>query len=148
MYVPSFAILSHYFNRRRTIMMSIVTSGAASGGIANTIMLNYILNGPIGFKMGVQISATFITGLLFMSCILVRPRYSAVRQEATSVNFWKATKRYFTEVPSLLTIIGYRHFNHFFLCVIDNHLVLGSRSSNSRTCTPTFIFRLTLFDMS
>lgn len=87
-------------------MMPIVASGAALGGIVHTIMLNKLLNGPIGFKAGVRISATFITVLLFLSCVLVRPRYGAVRQEATSVNFWKATKKCFTEVPSLLTIIG------------------------------------------
>ncbi|KAF8547578.1 MFS general substrate transporter [Imleria badia] len=110
MYVPSFAILSHHFKRRRTTMMSIVASGVALGGIVNTIMLNQLLNGPIGFKMGVRISAAFITGLLFLSCILVRTRYSAVRQEAASVNFWKATKKCFVEVPSLLTIIGFTLF--------------------------------------
>lgn len=113
MYVPSFAIVSHHFKRRRTTMMSIVVSGVALGGIANTIMLNQLLNGPIGFKMGVRISAAFITGLLFLSCILVRTRYSAVRQETAPVNFWKATKKCFTEVPSLLTIIGYDSFITF-----------------------------------
>ncbi|KAF8429448.1 major facilitator superfamily domain-containing protein [Boletus edulis BED1] len=110
MYVPSFAVLSHHFKRRRATMMSIVSSGVSLGGIANTIMLNQLLNGPIGFKMGVQISATFITVLLIISCILVRPRYSAVRQEEVSVNSWKATKKCFTEVPSLLSIIGFMLF--------------------------------------
>ncbi|KAI9573061.1 major facilitator superfamily domain-containing protein [Boletus coccyginus] len=111
MYVPSFAILSHHFKRRQTIMMSIVSSGAALGGIAHAIMLNQLLNGPIGFKMAVRISATFITVLLFLSCILVQTRYSPGKQEATSVNFWKATKNCFTEVPSLLTIAGFSLFH-------------------------------------
>ncbi|KAI9568011.1 major facilitator superfamily domain-containing protein [Boletus coccyginus] len=110
MYVPSMAILSHHFKRRRTIMMSIVSSGTALGGIANTIMLNQLLNGPIGFKTGVQISAAVISVLLFLSCILVRTRYSAARQEVTSVKFWQATKNCFTEVPSLLTITGFTLF--------------------------------------
>ena len=113
MYVPSMAVLSHHFKRRRTIVMSIVSSGTALGGIANTIMLNQLLNGPIGFKTGVRISGAFITVLLFLSCILVRTRYSAGKREATSVNFWKATKNCFTEVPSLLTIAGYGLFVTF-----------------------------------
>ena len=113
MYVPSFAILSHHFKRRRTTMMAIVCSGIALGGIANTVMLDQLLNGPIGFKTGVRISGAFITVLLFLSCILVRTRYSAVRQEATSVGFWKATKDCFMEVPSLLTITGYGFFVTF-----------------------------------
>ncbi|KAI9568014.1 major facilitator superfamily domain-containing protein [Boletus coccyginus] len=110
MYVPSFAILSHHFKRRRATMMAIVCSGIALGGIVNTIMLDQLLNGPTGFKTGVQISGAFITVLLFLSCILVRTRYSAARQEATPVKFWKATKNCFTEVPSLLTIIGFTLF--------------------------------------
>jgi len=113
MYVPSFAILSHHFKRRQTIMMSIVSSGASLGGIVHAIMLNHLLNGPIGFKRSVRISATFITVLLLLSCILVRTRYSAGKREATSVNFWKATKNCFTEVPSLLTIAGYGLFVTF-----------------------------------
>lgn len=117
MYVPSFAILSHHFKRRRTTMMSIVSSGVALGGIANTIMLNKLFNGPIGFKMGVRISASFISVLLFLSCILMRTRYSAVRPEASSINFWKATRKCFTEIPSLLTIIGWL-FLDFFLGVV------------------------------
>ena len=114
MYVPSLAIISHHFKRRRAAMMSIVASGVALGGITNTIMLNHLLNGPIGFKMGVRISATFTILLLFLSCILVRTRYSAMRHKATSVGFWKATKKCFTEVPSLLTIIGYGFCITFF----------------------------------
>ncbi|KAG8216309.1 MFS general substrate transporter [Butyriboletus roseoflavus] len=115
MYVPSFAILSHHFKRRRTTMMSIVSSGVALGGIANTIMLNKLFNGPIGFRMGVRISATFITVLLFLSCTLMRTRYNAVRPAATSIHFWKATKKCFTEIPSLLTIIGFTLFQVAYL---------------------------------
>ena len=87
MYVPSFAILSHHSKRRQTTTMTIVTSGATLGGIVSTIMLNGLLNGPTGFKMGVRISATFITSLLLILCILMRTRYSAVRPEVTSFNF-------------------------------------------------------------
>ena len=126
-------------------MMSIVASGAPLGGVVNTIMLNKLLNGPIGFKTGVRISAAFITVLLFLSCILVRTRYSAVRQEATSINFWKATKKCFAEIPSLLTIIGYGIFYFFSTLSLswqyEPDPVLGSRSSRRRICTPSFIFR-------
>ena len=87
MYVPSFAILLHHSKRRQTTTVSIVTSGATLGSVVSTIMLNKLLNGPTGFKMGVRISATFITSLLLISCILMRTRYSAVRPEVTSFNF-------------------------------------------------------------
>ncbi|KAF9237794.1 MFS general substrate transporter [Melanogaster broomeanus] len=106
MYVPSFAVLSHHFSRRRTAMASIVASGVPLGGIFHTIMLNKLLNGSVGFQTGVRASAAFISGLLFLSCLLVRPRYGST-QKTMPVNFWKATKECFTEVPSLLTIFGF-----------------------------------------
>ena len=107
MYVPAFAVLSHHFKRRRSAVMSIGTSGVALGSIVHTIMLNKLLNGPLGFKMGVRISGIFVTVLLLLSCILMRTRYGAVRKSAILFNFWKSTKKCFTEIPSLLTIIGY-----------------------------------------
>lgn len=126
MCVPSFAVLSHHFRRRRTIMMSIVASGTPLGGIINTIMLNQLLNGPIGFKMGVRISAAFLTVLLFLACTLMRTRYGAVHQEAGSVDLGKAVKKCFTEVPSLLTILGYglfpsRHDSHAMIVMSQVH---------------------------
>ncbi|KIJ63071.1 hypothetical protein HYDPIDRAFT_93254 [Hydnomerulius pinastri MD-312] len=114
MYVPSYAIISHHFCRRRTAVMSIVASGAALGGIAHTIMLNKLLSSPVGFNTGVRMSASFVTILLFISCLLVRTRYGSP-QKTTSVHFWKATKKCFTEVPSLLTIIGFTCFQTGYL---------------------------------
>ncbi|KAF9235628.1 major facilitator superfamily domain-containing protein [Melanogaster broomeanus] len=62
MYLPSLAVLSHHFNRRRTAVMSIAVSGVALGGIVHTIMLNQLLNGSVGFQTGVRASAAFISG--------------------------------------------------------------------------------------
>ncbi|KAG9311920.1 MFS general substrate transporter [Chiua virens] len=107
MYVPCLAILSHHFKRQSTAMMAIVASGASLGGTVHPIMLNNLLNGPLGFRTGVRISAAFLTTLLFLSCILARPRYNAIRHETRHISFWKVTKKCFTEVPSLLAILGY-----------------------------------------
>jgi len=115
MCVPSFAILSHHFEHRRAAAMSIVASGASLGGIVHTIMLNKLLNGAMGFKTAVRISATFVTVLLFLSCILVRSRYDSIHQEKTPVNFWKATKKCFTEMPCLLTILAFTLFQVAYL---------------------------------
>ncbi|KAG9311919.1 major facilitator superfamily domain-containing protein [Chiua virens] len=110
MYVPCLAILSHHFKRQSTAMMAIVASGASLGGIVHPIMLNNLLNGPLGFRTGVRISAALVTVLLSLACILARPRYSAMRHQTTEISFWKATKKCFTEVPSLLTILGFTLF--------------------------------------
>ncbi|KAF9226205.1 MFS general substrate transporter [Gyrodon lividus] len=114
MYVPSFAVLSHHFKRRRTAVMSIAASGSPLGGIAHTIMLNKLLNGSVGFKAGVRMSAALVTILLFFSCLLMRARYGTT-QKTTSVNFWQPAKKCLTEVPSLLTILGFTCFQTGYL---------------------------------
>lgn len=105
MYVPSYAILSQHFSRRRALVMSIVASGASLGGIVHTLMLNKLINGPVGFKAGVRISAGFVTVLLFCSCLLIRTQYRS-HPHVPSIGIWKACKNCMFEVPFLLMIIG------------------------------------------
>ncbi|KAL4075549.1 MFS general substrate transporter [Scleroderma citrinum] len=112
-HVPSYSILSHHFSRRRPLATAIVASGAPLGSIVHTIMLNRLLNGPVGFATGVRISAGFITVLLFVACLLVRPRYPPYH--TSSVNVWKVTKRCIMGVPSLLMITGFLLFQTMLL---------------------------------
>ncbi|KAJ7689733.1 major facilitator superfamily domain-containing protein [Mycena rosella] len=48
-YVPSIAIVSHYFQKRRALAMSIVTAGSALGAVVHPIMLNNTLRSSLGF---------------------------------------------------------------------------------------------------
>ncbi|KAI6134749.1 MFS general substrate transporter [Pisolithus croceorrhizus] len=114
MYVPSFAILSQHFCRRRALVMSIVASGASLGGIVHTIMLNRLINGPIGFATGVRISAGLVTGLLFISCLLIRTRYET-GHVSLPANTWKAAIKCVTEVPSLLMVTAFLFFQTAYL---------------------------------
>ncbi|KAJ7263402.1 major facilitator superfamily domain-containing protein, partial [Mycena rebaudengoi] len=111
-YVPSVAVVSHYFHRRRSLMMALVQSGTPLGAIVHPILLNKKLhNSQIGFGNAVRISAGINSTLLLLACILVRPRlpplHSAQHRESTQmVSFWAAMKRVHRDRAYVLTTIG------------------------------------------
>ncbi|KAI9570869.1 MFS general substrate transporter [Boletus coccyginus] len=74
LYVPSMAVLSHYFDKRRERVMSFASSGAYLGAVVHPIMLNNTINGQLGFANGVRASAGLIGGLLLIACLLMRTR--------------------------------------------------------------------------
>lgn len=74
-YVPSVAVVSHYFQKRRAMTMSLVASGSSLGAVIHPIMLNNTLNNAkLGFGNAVRASAGLVTGLLLIACLLVRTR--------------------------------------------------------------------------
>ncbi|TFK75528.1 monocarboxylate permease [Pluteus cervinus] len=73
-YIPSLAVVSHYFHRQRPLAMGIVASGSALGAVLHPIMLNHLFNGPVGFKNGVRISAGLNSFLLIIANLIMRTR--------------------------------------------------------------------------
>ncbi|KAK7466083.1 hypothetical protein VKT23_004808 [Stygiomarasmius scandens] len=73
-YVPSVAVLTQYFHRRRALAMTIVASGSSLGAIIHPIMLNNLLNSSLGFGNAIRASAGLVSGLLLISCLLMRTR--------------------------------------------------------------------------
>lgn len=73
-YAPSIAVVSQHFSRRRTLVMSLVTSGTPLGSMIHPIMLNHLLNGTVGFANGVRASAGFVSVLLLIACLFMRTR--------------------------------------------------------------------------
>lgn len=74
LYVPSLAILSQYFDKRREKVMAFASSGAYLGAVVHPIMLNNTINGKLGFANGVRASAALISGFLLIACLLMRTR--------------------------------------------------------------------------
>ena len=70
LYVPTLAVISHYFCQRRTLAMSLVASRPSLGAMVHLIMLNSLFNHSVGFANGVRISATFISVLLLIAVFL------------------------------------------------------------------------------
>ncbi|KAG1793944.1 major facilitator superfamily domain-containing protein [Suillus plorans] len=72
--VPSFAAVSHHFQRRRAFAMGIVATGSSLGAILHPVVLNNLINGRLGFANGVRASAALNSGLLFIANLLMRTR--------------------------------------------------------------------------
>jgi MFS family permease len=73
-YVPSVAVISHYFRKKRTLAMAIVACGTSLGSIVHPIMLNNTLHSSFGFANSVRASAGLVTGMLLIACCLMRTR--------------------------------------------------------------------------
>ncbi|KAG0698061.1 major facilitator superfamily domain-containing protein [Suillus ampliporus] len=90
-YAISVAVISQHFSQRRTLVMSLVTSGSPLGAMIHPIMLNHLLNGTAGFAIGVRASAGFVSALLLIACLSMRTRelpaptasYSAVARKCS-----------------------------------------------------------------
>ncbi len=81
--MPSLAIVSHYFVKKRAMAMSIITSGASLGSVVNPIMLNNLLEKTnLGFGTVTRINAGFITVTLLMACLLMKPRLEPPKKHA------------------------------------------------------------------
>ncbi|KAG1727502.1 major facilitator superfamily domain-containing protein [Suillus lakei] len=102
-YIPSVAVISHHFRRRRTLVLTFVATGSPLGAIVHPIMLNNLLNGPIGFANGVRASAGLLSAFLLTACLCMRTRLDA---PATPVNYIVAARKCIRDVPFVLMIAG------------------------------------------
>ncbi|KAJ7202020.1 major facilitator superfamily domain-containing protein, partial [Mycena pura] len=101
-YVPSVAIVAHYFQRRRALAMAIVVSGSALGAVIHPIMLNNTLR-SLGFATAVRASAGLVTGLTIIACLLMHPR---LPPSQSSLPFWKSLARFGRDRAYVLATVG------------------------------------------
>lgn len=102
-YVPSLAVLSHHFKKRRAIAMSVVAGGTPLGGVVYTILLNYLLNGNMGFASSIRIIAGANTGLLVIACALMRTRSAYPKAE---MNYFHVLRKSSADYPFIFASIG------------------------------------------
>ncbi|KAJ7718869.1 MFS general substrate transporter [Mycena maculata] len=110
-YIPSVAVVSHYFHKRRALAMSIVASGSSFGAVIHPIMLNNTLHSSLGFGNSVCISAALISGLLITACLLMRPRLPPAHHDP---EFWKSIRRFSHDRTYILATIGMSTFSVAF----------------------------------
>lgn len=103
LYIPSLAVVSHYFKRKRTLVMTFVILGSSLGAIIHPIMLNNILNGHLGFANGVRASAGMVSALLLIACLCMRTRLDP---PTIPVNYITAAKKCLRDVPFLFALAG------------------------------------------
>ncbi|KAG1789782.1 major facilitator superfamily domain-containing protein [Suillus plorans] len=102
-YVPSVAVISHHFQQRRTLVMTFIAIGASLGAIIHPIILNNLLNGPLGFANGVRVSAGLISFFLLTACLCMRTRHNP---PATPVNSIVGARKCIRDVPFMLMVTG------------------------------------------
>ncbi|KAJ7202130.1 MFS general substrate transporter [Mycena pura] len=74
-YVPCMAVISHHFQKRRALALTLVASGSSLGAVVHPIMLNNTLHSTrLGFANAVRVSAGLLSGLLLLACCLMRTR--------------------------------------------------------------------------
>ncbi|KAK7058113.1 MFS general substrate transporter [Favolaschia claudopus] len=103
MYVPSIAVVSHYFQRRRALAMAIVATGSSLGAVIHPVMLNNTLP-SLGFANATRASAGLVTGLLMIACFLMRPRLAP--SSTSHLPFWKSLWRFAHDKAYVFTTIG------------------------------------------
>ncbi|KAJ7182326.1 major facilitator superfamily domain-containing protein [Mycena crocata] len=106
-YVPSVAVVSHYFQRRRALAMSIVASGSSLGAVIHPIMLNNTFRSKLGFANAVRASAGLISGLLLIACVLMHPRLPTPQ---THPPFWKTVRKFSRDRAYVLATLGMATF--------------------------------------
>ncbi|KAG8220727.1 major facilitator superfamily domain-containing protein [Butyriboletus roseoflavus] len=104
-YVPSLAIVSHHFKKRRAIAMSIVAGGTPAGAVAYTILLNNLLNGNLGFANSIRITAAANTVLLITGCALMRTR--SLYSEKSQMPYSQLLRRSSADYPYIFASIGF-----------------------------------------
>ncbi|KAK6980546.1 hypothetical protein R3P38DRAFT_3235411 [Favolaschia claudopus] len=75
-FLPSFAIVSHHFRRRRVIAMGIVTFGAAWDGVIFPVMLNQ-LGKRTKLTTGIRVSGGMIGAMLLFANLTMKTRPAA-----------------------------------------------------------------------
>ena len=105
LYIPSIAILSQYFRKRRALAMTIVASGSSLGAVIHPLMLNNTLNKPsIGFAIAARANAGLVSGLLLIACLLMRTR---VEPPKNHIDLRKAVRRFVKDRPYVFAFCGW-----------------------------------------
>ncbi|KXN87184.1 Riboflavin transporter MCH5 [Leucoagaricus sp. SymC.cos] len=83
MYVPSFAIISQYFNKKRATVLPFVATGVSLGATLTPIMMNDLLQKRnLSFATATRINAGFMTALLITACVSIKPRLPSPKRHA------------------------------------------------------------------
>ncbi|KAJ7069913.1 MFS general substrate transporter [Mycena amicta] len=104
LFVPAVSLPSHYFRAKRSLVMGLVFAGSSLGGVVFPVVLNHLINGPVGFAWGIRIVA-FITGtLLVIGNLLTKPRLPTKKERAPEDNM--ITKLILSDFPYWLSVCG------------------------------------------
>ncbi|KAG1882600.1 major facilitator superfamily domain-containing protein [Suillus subluteus] len=121
--VPSIAVVSHHFQRRRAFVMGLVVAGVSMGSILHPIMLNNLINGRLGFANGVRASAAMIGSLLLIAYFLMHTRLSPQPKAVSYTRVLQNSSRDYAYICACLGIAAFE-VGFFFVAF---YLQLDSR---------------------
>lgn len=97
---PTFAVITHYFDKKRAGALGLAVSGSSIGGIVMPIALSKMLNGSsLGFGWSVRIIGFVILPLCMFACVTIKARLPPRK-----TNFW--LKAPLQDVRFILLVIG------------------------------------------
>ncbi|KAG1884446.1 major facilitator superfamily domain-containing protein [Suillus subluteus] len=120
--VPSVAVVSHHFQRRRTLVMALVITGPSIGAILQPIMLNNLIN-ELGFANGVRVSAGMISGLLLIAYFLMHTR---LPPQPKAISYTRVLQNSWRDRPYVCACLGMATFEVGLFFVLF-YLQLDSR---------------------
>ncbi|KAF7343387.1 MFS general substrate transporter [Mycena venus] len=104
LFVPAVSLPSHYFKAKRSLVMGMAFAGSALGGVVFPIILNHLINGPVGFHWGIR-TVAFITALLLViGNLLTKPRLPTKKERAPEDN--AVLKLILKDFPYWLSVWG------------------------------------------
>ncbi|GJJ08888.1 hypothetical protein Clacol_003108 [Clathrus columnatus] len=124
-YIPSITLNFHYFKRRRGVAVGIASTGSAIGAICQTIGLNHLINGKVGFPWGVRIFGFIFLVLVIIGNVLMRPRLPPRRLRPNQPK--PDVKKIVRDIPLLLSIVGTALllFGVYFPSILLSSFLLG-----------------------
>ncbi|RMZ72499.1 monocarboxylate permease [Pyrenophora seminiperda CCB06] len=73
---PAFAIMGHYFDKRRAAALGIVVSGSSVGGLVFPLVLSKLLNSSsLSFGWSIRIIAFVMMPFMLFACVVLKPRF-------------------------------------------------------------------------
>jgi MFS family permease len=98
---PAFAVMGHYFDKRRAAALGIVVSGSSIGGVIFPIVLSKLLNSSsLSFGWSIRIVAFIMLPFMVFACFVIKPRIPPRKTTIFIGEAWK-TKQYVLLVAGL-----------------------------------------------
>ncbi|KAK1458664.1 major facilitator superfamily transporter, partial [Colletotrichum cuscutae] len=122
MFMPGITILGSYFKRRKTLALSIVTTGTGLGSVTFPILLNYTMP-HVGFAWAVRCQALMMLILGVIAIALMRPRL-APRKKGPLIEWGAFKERSYTcfAIGSFFVFLSL-YFSLFYMNVFAREVI-------------------------
>ncbi|KAG7053032.1 major facilitator superfamily transporter [Colletotrichum scovillei] len=122
MFMPGITIVGSYFKRRKTLALSIVTTGTGLGSVTFPILLNYTMP-HVGFAWAVRCQALMMLVLGVIAIALMRPRL-APRKKGPLVEWGAFRERSYTcfAIGSFFVFLSL-YFSLFYMNVFAREVI-------------------------